>query len=56
MKIKTYSKSELSAMYGVHVNTFSKWIKTIPELIVSPHQRKLTPKQVMLIVNHLGEP
>jgi hypothetical protein len=25
-KIKAYTKSELAEMYGVHVNTLSKWI------------------------------
>ncbi len=56
VKVKTYSKSELAALYSVHVNTFHKWIKEIPSLILSKYQRKLTPKQVMIIINHLGEP
>jgi hypothetical protein len=56
MKIKSYSKSELAAQYGVHVNTFTKWLKSIPNLMLTQFQRKLTPKQVEIIINFLGEP
>lgn len=56
MKVKTYTKSELAALYEVHSNTLYKWIKSIPNLMLTKRQRKLTPKQVEIIVKHLGEP
>jgi transposase len=53
-KIRT--KKELAQMYGVHYNTFAKWINAISDLKLMPKQRLLTPKQVAIIVNELGEP
>jgi transposase len=50
------SKSDLAALYGIHINTFVKWIKPIPNLSLTKHQRKLTPKQVEIIIKFLGEP
>lgn len=49
------TKKELSLMYGVHYNTFMKWIKDIPDLRLTPHQRILTPRQVALIFDELNE-
>jgi transposase len=56
MKIKVYSKTELSRMYNVHYDTFKKWLKNVPDLDLKPAQRILTPKQVEKIFKHLGEP
>lgn len=56
MKPQAATKSQLAKQYKVHYNTFIKWIKTIPELKLSPGQRVLTPKQVEIIYFHLGEP
>jgi hypothetical protein len=56
MIVKTMSKSHLAALYCIHLNTFVKWIKLIPNLELTKHQKKLTPKQVEIIVNFLGEP
>lgn len=53
---KTATKTELAKKYGVHYSTFMKWLKKIPELKLNSKQRVLTPKQVELIVQHLGEP
>jgi len=53
-KIRT--KKELAQMYGVHYNTFKKWINAIPELKLMEKQRLLTPKQIAIIVNEIGEP
>ncbi|HEX7413063.1 MAG TPA: DUF4248 domain-containing protein [Bacteroidia bacterium] len=56
MKAAAKSKGQLAKDYKVHYNTFLKWIKKIPELKLTPLQRVLTPKQVEIIYNHLGEP
>lgn len=54
--MKPLSKSELAEQYGVHVNTMMKWVKMIPELNLKPKQILLTPKQLEMIYNFLGEP
>ena len=54
--MKTETKGTLAKKYGVHPNTFRNWLSKIPGLILQPHQRILTPKQVKLILEHLGEP
>lgn len=56
MKANTATKTQLAAQYKVHYNTFLKWLKMIPELNLDSKQRILTPKQVQIIYNHLGEP
>ncbi len=56
MKAETSTKTQLAKQYKVNYNTFIKWLKLIPELGLTPKQRILTPKQVQLIYNHLGEP
>ena len=53
--IKTYSKSELAALYGVSLTTFKNWCKKITDLQLNDC-KILTPKQVKDITNWLGEP
>lgn len=53
---KIATKKELAAAYGVHYNTFAKWLKGIKDLNLLPNQRVLTPKQVASIFDALGEP
>lgn len=53
---KSFTKKELSKKYGVHYNTFLKWLKEIKNLEINPKQRLLTPKQVEIIYQELGEP
>ncbi len=56
MKPTAQNKTQLAAQYNVHYSTFSKWLKIIPGLRLTSKQRLLTPKQVGLIYQHLGEP
>jgi hypothetical protein len=56
MKIKAYSKSELARIYQVNYDTLKKWIDLIPNLGLRPDQRILTPKQVEMIIEHVGKP
>jgi hypothetical protein len=53
---KIMSKGQLAQAYGVHVSTLNKWLKNIPDLNLMKGQRVLTPKQVRLIMEDLGEP
>lgn len=68
-KIKSYSKTELARVYNPQLcdrtaqYTFLKWIdknvKLMQELISTGYSRTdrfFTPKQVEIIVEHLGEP
>ena len=50
------NRTKLARRYGVHYNTFLNWLKEVPELRLTHDQRTLTPKQVSLIYEHLGEP
>lgn len=52
----TKSKAELAAMYGVHPSTLRNWMSRIPNLNLHDGQRLLTPRQVQLVIEHLGEP
>jgi hypothetical protein len=56
MKATTASKSELANQYGISVKTLCKWLENIPELNIEKNARLLTPKQVGLIYEKLGEP
>ena len=55
-KIKSMSKGQLASAYGVHIATFKTWLKPIKGLDLRDGQRILTPKQVELIIAHLGDP
>jgi hypothetical protein len=55
-KYKSLGFRELRVMYDVSSPTFKKWIEKIPDLGFTPGSRLLTPKQVELIITHLGEP
>jgi hypothetical protein len=55
-KIKVATRTQLAKIYKVHYNTFSKWLKLIPDLDIKANQRTLTPKQVEKIIDHLGSP
>jgi hypothetical protein len=53
---KALSKKELAAMYGVHTETLIKWLKEITGLELKKYQKILTPLQLDIIFNALGEP
>ena len=59
MAIKTphpSTRTQLARLYGISPETLKKWMDDIPELSFNPRLRVLTPKQVALIYQHLGEP
>ena len=69
-KIQQYGKSELALMYFPHAATASGalsnlnyWIRCNRELTkalqkygMPAHSKSFTPKEVSLIIEHLGEP
>jgi hypothetical protein len=59
-KIKAYTKSELADMYGVHVNTLSKWIdRHLPaftELGYTKTLKMLDPCMVRLFISIFSTP
>ena len=54
--MKTETRTSLARQYGVHLSTFTGWLKDIPALKLSSQKRILTPKQVQIIYDELGEP
>lgn len=67
--VRTYLKVELAKLYNPHMSDegalrkMRRWINHQPELRkqmralqISPSDRQYTPRQVRLIVQHLGEP
>lgn len=56
--IKVYSKKELRGLYGISRETFNKWLRPIKENLPNyqPTSKLLTPAQVKVIFEHLGEP
>ncbi len=58
MKIQSYKKKELRALYNVSADVFNNWLKGIEDLLpdYSRTAKVLTPKQVKVIFQELGEP
>jgi hypothetical protein len=52
------SMTRLADLYRVERRTFSKWINPIKHAIKleNPDRIMLTPKEVMIIIDHLGHP
>ena len=69
-EIRTYGKSELAMLYFPQSETCAGalsnlrfWIRRNPELMAAlqscgmpPRSKSFTPKEVSLIIHHLGEP
>ena len=58
METKTHkpaTRSQLAKRYGVSPETFKKWLIKIPDLVLDSNDRLFTPKQVGIIIEHLGE-
>ena len=49
-------KTEIAQKYGVCLITFNKWLEEFTELDIKPGQRILTPAQVRMIYQTIGEP
>lgn len=53
---KSATRSQLAKRYSVSPETFKKWLGKVPNLEIDNKERVLTPKQVGIIIEHLGEP
>lgn len=53
---KPATRIELAKRYGISLETFKKWLSKVPNLAIEASSRVLTPKQVGIIIEHLGEP
>jgi len=56
MNISTKTRTQLAKEYKVDYSTFISWLNDIDELKLHPKRRLLTPKQVKLVYEHLGDP
>ncbi|MBK9935262.1 MAG: hypothetical protein IPP61_05015 [Cytophagaceae bacterium] len=56
MKIKATNRTAMASLYEVSLVTFNKWLMEIEDLKLDPKKRILSPKQVQIIVENLGDP
>ena len=54
--VRSYSKKQLSEMYGISVNTFKNWLKRAGIYDSMQFDKMLTPQKVKLIFDKLGSP
>jgi transposase len=54
--IQSYSIKELRQLYNVSVKTWSSWVAPFKEHLGDIKGKRYTPKQVAVLVSHLGEP
>jgi len=54
--MQSQTLKQLVQLYGVHADTFKKWLAKVPELNWQPGTRIFTPKEVAIILEHLGNP
>ncbi|PWK28246.1 hypothetical protein LV89_01027 [Arcicella aurantiaca] len=55
-KYPTMTRTQLAQQYQVCLPTFNRMLSMIPDFTYDKNLRTLTPKQVGLIYQHLGEP
>ncbi len=53
---KMTSRTALAQRYDVCLNTFNKMLAKIPHFKIDKSTRVLTPKEISIIFEHLGEP
>jgi hypothetical protein len=49
------TRTQLAQKYQVCLKTFNKMLAKIPDFVIDTKVRILTPKQVAVIIEHLGE-
>ncbi len=54
--IQPYSKEQLAQLYGCSLRILRSWLKPIHAQIGIYNGKTYTPKQVLIIINHIGEP
>jgi hypothetical protein len=55
-KYPTMTRTQLAQQYQVCLPTFNRMLAKIPNFILDKKSRLLTPKQIGIIYQHLGEP
>jgi hypothetical protein len=55
-KYPTMTRTQIAQKYQVCLKTLNKMLLLIPDFALNKNLRTLTPKQVALIHEHLGEP
>jgi hypothetical protein len=55
-KYPSMNRTQIAQKYQVCLPTLNKMLAKIPDFILDKTLRILTPKQVRLIFEHLGEP
>ncbi len=55
-KIQTYTNKEMAQHYRVSTKTFGRYLKTLKVDLGTRIGNSFSPKQVKMIVDHLGKP
>lgn len=56
VRIRAMTRTELAQLYNVNIRTLNKWMKQFPELPKKCTKCILTPAEVTLIFQKIGEP
>ncbi len=54
--MKAKYKNEIAREYNISYTTFLRWLKDVPDLVLKPKQRLLSPKQIRAIYFFYGNP
>lgn len=54
--MKAKNKSSIAKYYGVSLKTLNVWLENTPDLYLEKGQRVLTPRQIKILKDHLGDP
>lgn len=54
--IQAYSPKQIKTLYNVGSKTWKSWLQPICKAVGELKGKVYTPKQIQIIVEHLGEP
>lgn len=56
IRFRTANKTDVAQAYNIRLETLKKWLTPIDKELGDYLGRAYTPKQISMIVEHLGEP
>lgn len=54
--MKPLTKKQLAQQYGISYTTLLKWLESVKGIQLTKHRRILTPKELEIIYEALGNP
>ena len=55
-KATAQTKGQIARSYGICVRTLNNWLSRFPEIVIDAKTKILTPEQVKMIYDKIGEP